>query len=221
MKVRSRFGLVVSAVFVLTFFSHAVADELQLADTIELKSGTQLTGKIITQKEENGRDYIVFKTANGGVLKLDARRLVKRVYEVDPQYQEVLAKMDDLSPDEHWKMYGWLKNQDNPSTLKREMEHHLTRIVELDNTDEKAVRLLDNERFDGKVRHRDHQFESHGYRKVTGGWIPKLHVENMGFEQEREELMAKRRSAFKLWQRQLKTGKQSVDYLQKAAEQAL
>lgn len=213
MKKKSRFELLMSSVFVLLLFAHASADELQLDDTIELKSGSQLTGKIIARTEQDGHEYIVFKTTNGGVFKLDTRRLVKRVYEVDPQYRELLAKMDDSSPDDHWKMYEWCKSQNNGSSYKREMEYHLARIIELDNTDEKAIQLLDNDRFDGRIRNRDHQFEGHGYVKVTGGWIPTLHLQNMEIEQQQEEVLAKRRGALKLWQRQL--GRASASDLQK------
>ena len=213
MMKRLRLQLVVSLVFAPMIFSLAAADELNLNDTIELKSGTQLTGKIITRTDENGREYIVFKTTNGGVLKLDSRRLVKRVYEVDPQYRELLAKLDDSSPDEHWKMYQWCKDQDNGSSFKREMDYHLNRIVELDNTDERAIRLLDNDRFGGKIRHRDHQFEGHGYIKVPGGWVPSLLLGDMERQRQQEEQLANRRGALKLWQRQL--GKASAIDLQK------
>jgi hypothetical protein len=207
------FKLAIGVLCLFVTLVHASGDELQLDDSIELKSGTQLSGKIIARTEENGRQYLVFKTTSGGVLKLDTRRLVKRVNEVDPQYQELLAKMDDASPDAHWKMYEWCKGQDNGSSYKREMDYHLTRIVELDNTDEKAVRLLDNDRFGGKIRNLDHQFEGHGYTKVTGGWIPTLLVANMEAERQQEEMLAQRRSALKLWQRQL--GRASVADLQK------
>ena len=45
-----------------------------LADTIHLKSGNKISGRVISQEKINGRVHILLETEFGGVLKLDPRQ---------------------------------------------------------------------------------------------------------------------------------------------------
>ena len=186
------------------------ADELQLHDTLILKSGSQLSGRIIETVTEGRKEYVVFKTLTGSVYKIDVKRLVKRVHPVDSAYVELTKKMDQNSPDAHWEMYAWCKEKDK-SGFKREMEHHLRRIVELDRNDEKAMRLLGHNRFDGRLFHEHHQLSGHGYVKMTGGWVPKQFTELYEMEEGNKQVFTERKIAIGKWARQI--DKVSLDTL--------
>lgn len=202
---------------VTAFPTSLCGDDIQLKDTVELKSGSQLTGRILTNQKENGRDYLIFETSSGGKLKLDVRKLVKRINKIVPEYNELLDTMDPKSPDHHWQMYEWCKNYEKGnSRFKREMEFHLLRILELDPTDNQAMKRLGVERYDGQLMKREHKYSGHGYVRVTGGWIPELHLQIMEANSSAKAQMSHKRNEMKLWKRQL--GKASIPVLQKALD---
>jgi len=186
----------------LSAMSFCNADELELQDTLILKTGSQLTGKILDRQTENNREYIIFRTTSGGVLKLDIKRLVKRVHAVDSEYKDRLAQMDETSADAHRAMYEWCKEKDK-SAFKREMEFHLRRIIELDRNDTTAMKLLGFDRFDGKLLHEDHKLSGHGYVRMTGGWVPEQFLDVHNYEQHRESLMNEKKTAFTKWTRKI------------------
>ena len=182
------------------------AEDLELHDTLVLKSGSQLTGTIVEVKTEDNREYVVFRTASGSVYKLDTKLLVKRVYKVEPEYKKRLADMDENSAQAHFEMYEWLKEQSKTvgrSVFKREMDYHLRRIIELDPNDEKAMRLLDYDRFDGQLLHKDHKYSGHGYVRMAGKWVPELFLDVLANSQQYESIINERKTALKKWTRQI------------------
>ena len=174
-------------------------------DRLALKSGTEIRGKILKPEiVEDGRKYILFRTENGGVLKLEMGKVVIRSYSADPVESEYHSKLDQLpdDTDSHWTMYQWLSRQKGGSVrYKNQREYHLRRIIELDPTDEKALNLLDFQNLDGQWIEKDLLHAYHGYVSEGGKWMPQLQQQVNQRAEERRQSEGDLNSELKRWQR--------------------
>ena len=107
-------------VILLCCVSQVYADDFetgndQAPDTVFLKSGGELRGKVVSEikDEDDGRKYVVFRTESGGLVKLDAARLIKRIKvgdAIDAEYQRRL-EIAANDPNLLWKVHEWCRNQ--------------------------------------------------------------------------------------------------------------
>ncbi len=151
----------------------------QLPDTIFLKSGGELKGKIVSELkgETNGRAYMVFRTESGGLLKLDQARLIKRQQKANEEDAEYLRRLKIAGDDPNllWKVYEWCQSQDaGAARYKGELKFLLQRITELDKNDDRARRLLGFDLVDGRWVREEQLYGNHGYQKRGTSWAPEL-----------------------------------------------
>ena len=172
-------------VALLCFVSQGFADDSETGndrstpDTIFLKSGGELQGRFVSEikDEDDGRKYVVFRTESGGLLKLDAGRLIKRVKlgdAIDAEYQRRLEVAAN-DPNLLWKVHQWCLDQKSGSVrFKNELRFLLRRIIELDPHDERARRKLGYRLVDDRWVLKDQLYTGHGYQRQGTTWVSEL-----------------------------------------------
>ncbi|MEE2825141.1 MAG: hypothetical protein VYE64_00780 [Planctomycetota bacterium] len=186
-------------------------------DRLVLKSGNEIRGQIINPAVvQDGRTYVLFRTENGGLLKLEKGSVVRRAYPADDvvrDYHEKLRALDDTT-DAHWAMYQWLSRQKGgASRFKHEREGHLRRIIELDPTDEKALNLLDYQNLNGRWIDKDLLHSYHGYVSEGGKWMPELQFQVNQRAEEQRQAKGDRNGQLKKWARYV-LGKENPSVVQ-------
>ncbi|MCH2183721.1 MAG: hypothetical protein MK108_17115 [Mariniblastus sp.] len=185
-------------------------------DRLVLKSGSEIRGQILKEVVQEGKTYVLFRTANGGLLKLEKGSVVRRAYPADELLREYHQKVNDLqdTTDSHWAMYQWLSRQKGgASRFKHERDGHLRRIIELDPTDEKALNLLDFQNLNGRWIDKDLLHSYHGYVSEGGKWMPELQSQiNQRVEQQRQA-KGDRNGELKRWARYV-LGKENPSVVQ-------
>ncbi len=171
--------------------------------TLFFRSGSQMQGEILSEKEENGRTFVVFRTRSGSILKLDKVKLVQRIVPVGPEYREYEQELGRIqqTPAAHWKMYDWCRESSRRSKFKREMQFHLKRIVELDPTDAKAWQLLGYIDVGGQWLPEEQHYDSIGYVKSRGQWVPAVQVDVDQQQALQEEQYNSRKTALSKWRK--------------------
>ncbi len=189
-----RVNVGVAAIWLTLLLLVRIGPQSASADTIYMKSGNKISGRVISQEKVKGRVYILLETELGGVLKLERGKVIQRVREddeIDKAYQTELAKMQD-TPDEHWRMYAWCK-ENGASQLRDQMQYHLRRIIELDPSDKKARGLLGYRFMNGRWVLEDKMLAESGYVKKGGKWIPDLQLDvNQQDTSQQQEINARK-----------------------------
>ncbi len=173
-------------------------------DKLLLKSGAEIRGQILQEVTQEGRTYVLFRTENGGLLKLERGQVVRRSYPAEPIEKEYHAKVTDLpdNTDSHWTMYQWLSRQKGGAVrFKHERDFHLRRIIELDPTDERALNLLDFQNLDGQWVDKDLLHAYHGYVSDGGKWMPQLQLQVNQRAEQKKQAKGDRNGELKRWNR--------------------
>ena len=174
------------------------------SDTIFLKSGGELTGDFVSEikDETDGRKYVIFRTESGGLLKLDAGRLVKRIQlydEIDAEYQRRL-EIAAADPNLLWKVYDWCDEQKSGNIrFKDELRYLLRRIVELDPNDERARRRLGFDLVEDRWVLKDQLFAGHGYVKQGTSWASELQEKLSAQDEQVRQQEGERKRALAKW----------------------
>ena len=175
----------------------------QAPDTVFLKSGGELRGKFVSElKDADGRKYVVFRTESGGLVKLDAGRLIKRVKlgdAIDAEYQRRL-EIAANDPNLLWQVHKWCLEQKSGSLrFKDELRFLLRRIIELDPNDERARRKLGYSLVDNRWVLKEQLFTGHGYRRQGTTWVSNLQTELTRQADWRRRQEGDRKKAFGRW----------------------
>ena len=153
--------------------SFILAQDNDLSDRIVLKSGGELVGTITSESQEDGKNFVVFETESGGILKLDKNRLIRKIIPADGLASEYhLRATSAASPAQHWKMVEWCEQQPKgKSRFKGEIDFHLHEIVAADPNDKRAWQKLGYVRRNGVWSKDKKMFAVSGYTKVGRSWI--------------------------------------------------
>ena len=173
---------------------------------VEFRSGGGLEGNLISDNQEGRAKFIVLETEQGGLLKLEKGKIVKRVTksrEDVGQYHALLGKIDN-STDSHWQAYDWCREK----RFKAEAIYHLRQIVKLDPSDEKAWRsfkVVDPDQafinVNGKWLPEQQHYLSSGYVKVGGDWVSSLQTDTNDQTSAREQLQSENKVQLKKWKK--------------------
>ena len=183
MKAQSKLFLAVVAT--LSSFAVSLAQDSNTAThRLELKSGGEILGKLLEDKEPlyvDNRLHIRFETESGGVLQLDKNRLVAKVINLQDTastaYQELYANANDIET--HKAAVEWCKTQKSGRTKYRnEINYHLRQILKLDPNDSEAWSGIKSvvtgkaiyRKRDGAWVNDVERFKSAGYERVNGKW---------------------------------------------------
>ena len=126
-------GLIVAAAASLIAHANATAEVL---DTIYLKSGSVLKGKIVSQsdKSDSGRAWIVIKTTSGAKYKLDYTRSVEsvlRASDEDIEYRKKARTIEDKAA-AHLELASWCEDQKRGRTrFAEQIRWHYEQAVRL------------------------------------------------------------------------------------------
>ena len=189
-------------------------ESLKIRDTIVLRSKAKLYGTVESEGIEDGRKIVVFKPKDGGVLKIDVAKMVyqgkiRKIDEIDRNYNQYIDTIKD-DPASHWELYGWCGDQPQGRVrFKDQRQFHLERIAELDPNDSAAKRKLGYDFIKEQNRWVPEKLyqKTLGYEKRGTGWSPVLQREiDKGFD-EVEALKGKRKSAFRIWKKELAKGR--------------
>ena len=197
-----RVNIGVAAICLTLLLLVRIGPQSASADTIYMKSGNKISGRVVSQEKIKGRVYILLETEFGGVLKLERGKVIQRVREddeIDKAYQTELAKMQD-TPDEHWRMQAWCK-ENGASQLRDQMQYHLRRIIELDPSDKKARGLLGYRFMNGRWVLEDKMLAESGYIKKGGKWIPDLQLNVNQQDSSQEQEINARKIALVKWKK--------------------
>ncbi len=158
------------------------AQEIEAVDRLQLKSGGEILGKLITDsKVVDKKKHFVFKTESGGMLQLE-KSMVSKVVALNDEasgvYQNVYASANDL--ESHWAAVKWCKAQKSGNVKYRnEINYHLRQVLKLDPNDAAAWHGIISPVTGNRVyRKRDgvwlnevERFKSSGYVKRNNKWM--------------------------------------------------
>ena len=189
-------------------------ESLKVRDSIVLRSKAKLYGTVDSEGIEDGRKIVVFKPKDGGVLTIDVAKMVyqgkvRKIDEIDRNYNQYIDTLKDDTAS-HWELYEWCGDQPQGRVrFKDQRQFHLERISKLDPSDSAAKRKLGFDFIKEQNRwvpERLYQ-KTLGYEKRGTGWSPVLQREiDKGFE-EIEALKGQRKSAFRIWKKELAKGR--------------
>jgi hypothetical protein len=193
---------VVAATFLL-FTNIGVHADDPWSYTVHFPSGGTLVGDVVNESSVAGRNLFVFKSQSGSVWKLDQKKSVQKIErpdELHDRYASEAAKQAD-SPDGHWSMYDWCKNNGGSAKFSREMKLHLRQIVRLDPSDAKAWRFLGYIDVGGQWVPEEQFYLETGYVKLKRRWIPRALLQ---VDQDRstvDDHLGARKKALKQWEK--------------------
>lgn len=189
-------------------------ESLKVRDTIVLRSKAKLYGTVESESVEDGRKIVVFRPRDGGVLKIDVAKMVyqgkiRKIDEIDRNYNQYIETIKD-DPASHWELYEWCGDQPQGRVrFKDQRQFHLERISELDPNDSAAKRKLGFDFIKEQNRWVPEKLyqKTLGYEKRGTGWSPVLQREiDKGFD-EIEAIKGQRKSAFRIWKKELAKGR--------------
>lgn len=142
-------------------------------DVFLLQSGGRLEGALVNADEKPRTKYVV-RTSPGAVVTLTADQVkdVVRPTPTDAEYAALRHQHSD-TPDGHWALAEWCREQKLPDLRKR----HLERIVELDPNHRMARSLLGYNQIAGEWRTREEHMAALGKVLHKGEWLYPQEIE--------------------------------------------
>ena len=138
-------------------------------DTIYLKSGRILHGKVTEGKAKKGGDFILLTTETGAVYKLDKGDIVKSILkreQADIDYAARLKHVRDIATD-HIELAKWCQDQDRGKTrFKEQIRWHYENVIRLDPEHSNARKKL------GYMKLSDGTWVAEAEFKSRQGYIP-------------------------------------------------
>ena len=187
-------------------------ESIKIRDSIRLKSGSTLHGKILSEGKDvdSGREYTTFRTQAASTLKLDSRFVDRSrpITENDKLYNNRIEIMDD-SADQHWAAIDWCNKQSAGSVIyKDQIDFHLNRIMLLDPNDKRAKSKLGYSYIEPIDRWLPKKlyWESLGYKPVRGknSFAPTIQDSINGMQKNRGGELGERKRRFAAWKKLLK-----------------
>ena len=189
----------------------------QANDQIELRSGSDIDVRLIDQTETENRRFVIFKTENGGIVKLD-NKYVSTVLPADGDQRRYTKMRDELpaTVEANWEIIDWCKSQTRGRTkFKDQIQYHLENIISLDPNDRKARQLLGYEDFNGQWSLKELRYRKYGYVRDNANWIPMLALNIEKNTDQREAKVASFREQFSKWNREIRKARMSAAELER------
>ena len=185
-------------------------ESLMFHQTLRLKSGEVLAGKMIEEKVVDRRNVVVFETIDGDRLTIDLGKLVdgKGVRDLSPaaeRYNAAVSKMEDTAAAHH-DMVLWCTQQEKGDTLfKAQIHFHRKRIMALDPNDEKVRKQLEYRYVEKQSRWvlKKQYWKSLGY--VGTHWIPQMQQSILDDKESIKKSPPASIRAYNVWRRKLKS----------------
>jgi hypothetical protein len=142
----------------------AISTDLAFADTFQLRSGGQVSGREVARLETGG--YVIH-TAQGARITLTKSQIQKIVRKDDrlQEYSDRSRAILDTAP-AHRQLAQWCKQEG----LKQQATHHLKRLLELDPQDEAARLSLGYQRVGTQWLTRKELMAARGMRFYDGSY---------------------------------------------------
>jgi hypothetical protein len=145
------------------------------ADTFELANGGRVEGRLVETTEGENPQYVI-DLDRGGRMTI-ARSEVTKIDAASPSdiEYEKLARSSPDTAEAHWKLAEWCRER----KLIDEMRQHLSRIIELEPSHERARAALGFRQKNGQWVTRDDVMAARGMVLYEGRYVTPQHVELM------------------------------------------
>ncbi|MFK7769873.1 MAG: HEAT repeat domain-containing protein [Mariniblastus sp.] len=189
-------------------------ESLKIRDSLTLRTGATLKGSLISSgTDDSGRKFIVFKTLDGSVLKLDKAKLIKGAPKVVDAtglaYNKRISQLDD-TVESHRAMVEWCSDQPRGSSLfKDQIVFHRERIMAMDPNDSLVKKKLGYSQIEepnGTKRWvpTKHFHESIGYLKDKTSWISRVQHRANETDKNIRSSIGVKRGEFRTWEKKLR-----------------
>ena len=180
------------------------------ADTVYLKSGRILTGKVTEGKAEKGGAYIVLTTETGAVYKLDKGDIVKTLHKLDQvelDYKKRLPLVRDIATD-HIEIAKWCEKQRSGKTrFKEQIRWHHENVIRLDPDHSNTRKKLGYIKLPDGNWVAEAEFKARqGYVKDRRRWIPNLSKLVKENEDQNDAKFGAKKKEFNMWVRNARNG---------------
>lgn len=217
---KQRLQIVLSGFLTGCLLFHGAADA---EDTVLLKSGRTLHGKVKEGKDEKTGKFIDIQTASGSFYRLDYNDSVKSVtYEDESnfEYRDRLRNMANNAT-AHMELAEWCRKQPRGSTrFKEQIAWHFENIIRFDPEHVVARRKLGYIKLDdGSWVLEDLYAEKYGYVKDGRYFAPAIieKVRNVG--EIEDSARNEKKAAFLQWLRSMRRGGGSAMQLQQLCDE--
>src|SRR5215217_4443130 len=111
----------------MTLFGCLVAGTAAQSDVVELTTGGQLEGKVVSSSADDKSNFVI-ELSTGGQLVIPRSQVAKidTVSAAESEYQN-LARTSPDNTEAHWKLAEWCRQH----KLQKESQQQLERILEL------------------------------------------------------------------------------------------
>ncbi len=203
-----RLGIATTTTFLMLFVCSVT---IHARDTVFLKSGRVLTGKVTEDEAEKGGAFILLTTESGSIYKLDKGDIVKKIVlreQIDRDYEARLKHVRDIATD-HVELAKWCEKQDRGKTrFKEQIRWHYENVIRLDPDHTNARRKLGFMEFeDGSWVVRANYALRQGYvadRKRD--WVAGLSKNVDAKNAEYDAIAGAKKKEFNQWTRAAKRG---------------
>jgi hypothetical protein len=196
---------------VILFAATIFGADLQAQDTVFLKSGRILHGKVTEGTDEETGKYIQIKTVGGSVYRLDKGDSVKSVLLEDMSDIEYRKRVRNMAKNAtaHMELAKWCEKQKRGKTrFAEEIRWHYENVIRFDPDHIVARRKLDYMQLDdGSWVLKDLYAARHGYVKDGNSFVPAIGAQFGQATEEADEVMDAKKIAFTRWLRDAKRGK--------------
>ena len=185
-----------------------LCSDVSFADTVVLKSGRTLTGKVTEGKAKKGGDFIILETEAGAVYKLDKGDIVKSIRKLDPvdiDYRKRLRAVSDIATD-HINLAKWCE-KNGKTRFKEQIRWHYANVIRLDPDHSSARKKLGYFKLSDGTWVAEAEFKSRqGYKKGRKKWISELSDKVKVNNDEFDAKAGARKKEFNLWVRAAERG---------------
>lgn len=169
------------------------------ADTIVLRNGGEVRGKVKVNRDSNERlkDYVV-ALETGGHIKLAPNQVAKHIESSPRQtaYRDLLDSMPDTA-DSHWEMAQFCSK----NALVERKEFHLQRALVLDENHQEVRKSLGYIWKDGKWISQSEEMQRRGFKRYKGTWQLARDVEIAKRKEEIDYKSKQLKRELRLWRK--------------------
>lgn len=201
-----------------------LADIGQARDTVFLKTGRVLHGKVKEGNAERGGDFILLTTESGAIYKLDKGDIVKSIIkreQADLDYEAKLRHVRDIATD-HIELAKWCEKQNRGKTRFREqIRWHYENVIRLDPDHSNARKALgylklQNGTWVAEADFRDRQ----GYILSRRDWVSGLGKQVGESDDRAQAIVDAKKKEFNRWLKRAKKGDLQPAVLAKICDQS-
>jgi len=196
----------------------------QARDTVFLKTGRVLNGKVKEGTAERGGDFILLTTESGAIYKLDKGDIVKSIIkreQVDLDYEAKLRHVRNVATD-HIELAKWCEKQSRGKTRFREqIRWHYENVVRLDPDHSNARKALGYLQLKNGTWVAEADFrERQGYMPDRRDWVSGLGKQVKESDDRAQAIVDGKKKEFNRWLKRAKKGDYQPAVLAKICDQS-